>query len=122
MESEKKRGRGRPPREFDKKIFENLCAIQCTVDEIELVLSSYNKTLDKWCRKNYDHSLREVMDRFKAHGRASLRRSQFELAKKNAGMAIFLGKNYLGQTDQIVNQVQMQETVQIYLPDNGRSD
>ncbi|HSE24819.1 MAG TPA: hypothetical protein VLB68_24370 [Pyrinomonadaceae bacterium] len=28
-----------------------------------------------------------------------LRRAQFNLAKKNASMAIFLGKNYLGQSD-----------------------
>ena len=29
----------------------------------------------------------------------SLRRAQFNLAKTNAAMAIFLGKNYLGQKD-----------------------
>ena len=36
------------------------------------------------------------------HGTANdfiLRRSQFKLAEKNAAMAIFLGKQYLGQKD-----------------------
>jgi len=32
-------------------------------------------------------------------GLLSLRRAQFQLAQKNAAMAIFLGKNLLGQTD-----------------------
>lgn len=34
-----------------------------------------------------------------AGGKMSLRRYQFELAKKNASMAIWLGKQYLGQSD-----------------------
>lgn len=29
----------------------------------------------------------------------SLRKNQLKLSEKNAGMAIFLGKNYLGQKD-----------------------
>jgi hypothetical protein len=32
-------------------------------------------------------------------GKSSLRRKQFRLAEKSASMAIFLGKNYLGQSD-----------------------
>ena len=32
-------------------------------------------------------------------GFISLRRKQFELAEKSPAMAIFLGKQYLGQTD-----------------------
>ena len=32
----------------------------------------------------------------------SLRRAQFRLAEKSAAMAIFLGKNYLGQSDHVV--------------------
>lgn len=31
----------------------------------------------------------------------SLRRAQFRLAEKSAAMAIFLGKNYLGQSDNV---------------------
>jgi hypothetical protein len=32
-------------------------------------------------------------------GKVSLRRTQWQLAEKSVPMAIFLGKNYLGQTD-----------------------
>ena len=34
-------------------------------------------------------------------GKISLRRAQFRLAEKSAAMAIFLGKNYLGQRDAV---------------------
>ena len=40
-----------------------------------------------------------VFKRLSVGGKMSLRRYQFELAKHNATMAIFLGKNFLGQTD-----------------------
>ena len=44
--------------------------------------------------------LREIYEVAKETGKVSLRRLQFELAKRNAAMAIFLGKNLLGQSDQ----------------------
>ena len=40
-----------------------------------------------------------MLKKYSAKGRTSLRRYQFKLAEKNAAMAIFLGKNYLGQKD-----------------------
>lgn len=42
---------------------------------------------------------REAFESGKGQGLVSLRRKQFQLAEKNAAMAIFLGKNYLNQTD-----------------------
>lgn len=47
----------------------------------------------------------EVYKRFAAKGKASLRRTQFKLAEKNPSMAIFLGKNLLGQTDRVEQTV-----------------
>ena len=43
----------------------------------------------------------EVYAEKRQKGRASLRRSQFRLAEKSATMAIWLGKQYLGQKDQV---------------------
>ena len=42
---------------------------------------------------------REAWLAAKDEGKASLRRIQMQLATKNAAMAIFLGKNLLGQSD-----------------------
>ena len=47
-------------------------------------------------------------------GKSSLRRIQFRLAEKNASMAIFLGKQYLGQKDVIENNINT-EPVQVVI-------
>lgn len=90
---------GRPEREFDKKIFENLCMVQCTNKEIEAVLNTDTRTLDKWCKKVYNQSYSEVKNRYSENGKGSLRRMQFRQALKNPTMSIWLGKNWLGQSD-----------------------
>jgi hypothetical protein len=51
------------------------------------------------CQEVYGATFDEVYARFADAGLVSLRRAQFNLAKKSASMAIFLGKNYLGQSD-----------------------
>lgn len=96
---------GRPKIAIDKKIFENLCAIQCTEVEICSCFDCCEDTLNKWCKENYKNdngkpmTFSEVFAIKRQKGRASLRRAQFRLAEKNAAMAIFLGKQYLGQKD-----------------------
>ena len=40
-----------------------------------------------------------------ATGKMSLRRMQWKLAEKSYAMAIFLGKQYLGQKDVVENQI-----------------
>jgi len=42
---------------------------------------------------------RLVYEKGLENGKASLRRTQFKLAQTHPNMAIFLGKNYLGQVD-----------------------
>lgn len=89
----------RPRKEIDQKIFENLCGIQCSEKEICEVLEVTDKTLSAWCKRTYNESFSEVRDKKQAKGKIALRRYQLELAKKNATMAIWLGKQWLGQTD-----------------------
>lgn len=89
----------RPRKEIDKKQFEQLCAMQCTEEEICAFFDVTDKTLTNWCRREYKQSFSEVFKQKRQKGHISLRRSQFELAKNNPAMAIFLGKNYLGQKD-----------------------
>lgn len=99
---------GRPKINIDKKIFENLCAIQCTEIEICGCFDCCEDTLNKWCKENYRNengkpmTFSEVFSAKRKKGLASLRRSQFQLAQKNATMAIWLGKQYLQQRDEVV--------------------
>lgn len=101
---EKNKG-GRPRKEIDKKTFENLCGIQCTKSEICAVLDVTDKTLENWCKRTYKLGFSDVFRIKREIGKVSLRRSQMRLAEKNASMAIFLGKNYLGQTDTVEQNV-----------------
>lgn len=105
--TEKKNKGGRPSiqNRIDKKNFENLCGMFCTREEISYFFDVSHDTLERWCKKTYKAPFKECFERFRCRGYASLRRTQRQLAEKNAGMAIFLGKQYLGQKDeQTVNQ------------------
>lgn len=103
---------GRPAKEIDKNIFERLCAIQCTREEICSVLGVSVPTLHRWCKREYKESFETVFKSKSELGKSSLRRIQFELAKKSSAMAIFLGKQYLGQKDTVdTNALQRIEVV-----------
>ena len=89
----------RPRKEIDQRQFENLCALQCTKDEICSFFELTDKTLENWCKRTYKAGFSEVFRLKRGKGKISLRRAQFQLAQKNANMAIWLGKQYLGQKD-----------------------
>lgn len=92
---------GRPSKTIDQEQFEKLCAIQCTKEEICGWFDVTDKTLDAWCKKTYNENFSVIFAKKREKGKISLRRSQFRLAEKNAAMAIFLGKQYLGQKDNV---------------------
>ena len=89
----------RPRKEIDKKQFESLCGLQCTREEVCAFFEISEKTLDAWCKRTYRQSFSLVFSQKRGKGKISLRRSQFQLAEKNANMAIWLGKQYLEQRE-----------------------
>lgn len=99
----------RPKKEIDQDQFEKLCGLQCTEAEIMGWFDITDKTLTRWCKDTYGESFSEVYAKKREKGKISLRRAQFRLAEKSASMAIFLGKNYLGQKDvveQTITQIE----------------
>lgn len=92
---------GRPKKIIDKRMFESMCAYQCTLEEVCAFLGVTDDTLNKWCKKEYGTTFSEVFKQKREIGKMSLRRKQWALADKSAPMAIFLGKQYLGQKDSI---------------------
>ena len=92
---------GRPKKQIDRTLFEKLCGIQCTEEEICAVLDVSTDTLSAWCKKTYGCTFSEVAKKKRDVGKMSLRRSQFKLAEKNATMSIWLGKQYLDQVDRL---------------------
>lgn len=88
-------------KKINQKQFETLCQIQCTQEEICDVLDISEKTLTNWCKETYGKSFSQVFRQKRQGGHASLRARQWKLAEKSPAMAIFLGKQYLGQTDKV---------------------
>lgn len=103
---------GRPKKEFDKKTFTDLVGLGCTQEEIcwffrdETGKAANIDTLSRWCKRVFGVTFQEF---YKQNGgfamKIALRRNQLALSKKSAAMAIFLGKNYLNQTDKIEQTV-----------------
>lgn len=92
---------GRPKKNIDQQEFEKLCALQCTLNEVCSWFRVDNVTLNRWCKETYGTTFSEVFKVKRGIGQVSLRRSQFQMAEKNPTMAIWLGKQYLGQRENI---------------------
>jgi len=86
---------------IDKKQFEQLCQMQCTEKEIMAWFDVCKDTLISWCKNQYGVDFSTIYDQKKQGGRIALRRYQLQQAEKNPTMAIWLGKQYLGQKDVI---------------------
>lgn len=86
-------------KEIDWTLFEQLCAVQCTQSEIASMLKIHIDTLRDNTKRHYKDEYSNVYKKYCENGKCSLRRNQFVLSKKNAAMAIWLGKQWLGQRD-----------------------
>ena len=115
---------GRPRTEINTTDFEKLCLLQRTQREFCSWFDVSDETVNKWCKVEYDgRTFSAVFKEKRENGIISLRRTQFQLAAKSPAMAIFLGKNLLGQTDKVEQTQNINgavPTVQVYIPDNGR--
>ncbi len=101
---------------IDKKGFENLCGLHCTKEEICDFFGVSYQTLLRWCKETYGEDFGRVFKQKKNNGAVSLRRTQWKLAEKNTAMAIFLGKNMLGQSDNPEEKSNQEENKIIYIP------
>lgn len=90
---------GRPKIYIDQKSFESLCKLQCTLEEIAGFFDCSEDKIEMWCKETYNITFSEVFKSKSQGGKISLRRSQFKLAETSSAMAIWLGKQYLGQRD-----------------------
>ena len=94
--TEKNKG-GRPKKIIDYVTVEKLASMQCTQEEIASFLNLSVRTLQR------DKEFCRIYEKGRETGKMSLRRLQFKLAERSSSMAIFLGKQYLGQKDVVEN-------------------
>lgn len=94
-----KGGRPKLP-DIDWNEFENLCKIQCTVPEISSYFDMSDDTLQRKVLEHYGVGFAVVFAQKKGKGKVSLRRRQIQAALAgDKTMMVWLGKNYLDQTD-----------------------
>jgi hypothetical protein len=90
-------GAGRKPAEIDLIELEKLCSLNCTDQEIAWWFGVSVRTIES---RRKQRQFAELMERGKVKGRVSVRRAQMKLVERgNAAMAIWLGKQLLGQRD-----------------------
>jgi hypothetical protein len=84
---------------------EKLAAMQCTDEEMAGWFGISTRTIE---RRRKSPVFAQTIERGKARGRISLRRAQLKMVEDgSATMGIWLGKQHLGQTDEIqVNNLQ----------------
>ena len=86
-----------------------MCGLQCTLDEIASAFDCCEDTIENWCKRTYTDDkgkpmlFSDVYKKYSSKGKISLRRFQFQQAEKNTSMAIWLGKQYLGQTEKEIS-------------------
>lgn len=97
---------GRPPKEINWSEFEKLCEIQCTQSEIASIFNIHRETLNLKISEHYGEDFPTIYKKYSEVGKSSLRRTQFKLAQKNTSMAIWLGKQWLGQKDHSKEDIQ----------------
>jgi len=90
---------GRPKINIDYKQLEGFCLIQCSLAEIATFFNCSEDTIERRVKEHFGITFAEYFSKKRIGGLISLRRMQFKLAEKSPAMAIFLGKNYLGQSD-----------------------
>ncbi|MGD2065729.1 MAG: hypothetical protein PVI43_00985 [Candidatus Bathyarchaeota archaeon] len=87
--------------EPDWEDIKRLAHIQCTCGEIAAFLDCNVDTLNNRAKEKFDATIGEKVKEWAESGKCSLRRMQWKLAERSATMAIFLGKNMLGQSDKV---------------------
>ena len=93
---------GRPKIKVDLETAEKLAALHCTGEEIASVLKISYDTLVRCINETDGTGFAEWFKKHSASGKVSLRRAQYKSAMGgNVPMLIWLGKQYLGQTDKI---------------------
>ena len=102
MENKKKVGR--PKIQLDYKTIEKLAGMMCTQEEIASYFDCDVRTLQR--DKEFCRVYKKGLDQ----GRMSLRRKQYNMSETNVTMAIWLGKQYLGQTDKVESRNENMDT------------
>ena len=105
--SKQKKLMARPQKQIDWDQVEKMCAIHCTGEEQAAVLGVDYDTLNAACKREQGLGFSDYFKQKASNGKMCLRRKQYTAAMDgNTTMLVWLGKNWLGQTDQVEPEAQ----------------
>lgn len=91
---------GRKKIEIDWHEFDKLCQLQCSLREIASWFECSEDTIERRVKEVHSIDFADYFDQKRGKGKIALRRKQYEVALSgNVTMLIWLGKQYLGQSD-----------------------
>ena len=103
----------RPLNTINWELLDQLLGIFCTGEECASVLNVDYETICRAIKREKKMGFEEYSAIKKGSGRASLRRRQFRMAETNPALAIWLGKQYLGQTDNMNQYIKTDQTITV---------
>lgn len=113
----KRKGAGRPKIEIDWAMFDKLCELQCTLDEISDFFNCSPDTIQRRCKQDKNTNFATYFKKKATAGKISLRRAQYLSAigtkdrPGNVSMQIWLGKQILGQKEHPIENVEGENIV-----------
>jgi len=94
---------GRPRIDINWEEFDKLCELHCTLVEIAGWFDCSEDTIERAVKREKCMTYAEYFKKKSAKGKISLRRKQYQVANEgNTSMLIWLGKNWLGQADEVL--------------------
>ena len=95
-----KQKRGPKKIELDWVQFDKLCSLQCPLKEIASWFDCSEDTIERRVIETHGIKFAEYYEQRRGRGKISIRRKQYDVAMSgNVVMLIWLGKQYLGQSD-----------------------
>lgn len=99
---------------IDEEQFTKLCELQCTQEEIAGFFRCSPDTVERWCERHFKQKFAEIFKQKRQSGKISLRRAQFQAALKgNTALLIWLGKQYLDQSEKIESKTDLINKIMI---------
>jgi len=96
----------RPKKNFDYDKLDAILQFGATLFECEDILEVSESTLKRRIKSKYKCSFEHLRDKKMSKAKQNLRRKQYETAMAgNVTMQIWLGKNWLGQTDKVEQSI-----------------
>ena len=101
---------------------DKLLAMQATLKEVAFYFDCSEDTIERATKREKGMTFEQYRDIKKQGGLISLRRNIWQMSAKVPSVAIFLSKNYLGLTDKVENEVNVQSTTKIDFSDISSDD